>query len=280
MRLKELRIEFEKLRPDYGTLFAIDKLMSIHYGYDYGGPIEKLLTYANHKTSKGEKHGYYTGILYLASHTSSGLDATVCPSAVEANCFGPCLTTAGRGKYQKTQLSRIRKTLLYFLDREYFIQMLITDIHKGARSAKKKGMEFAVRLDGTSDIPWERTAVMGAVRASGAIAYDYTKIISRILAAPKEYHLILSYSGSRGAYRTAVEKFAYENPTINIAVVFRKEMPEIFLGRRVINGDETDLRFLDEVGVVVGLKAKGKAIYDYGGFVVDFEDFAVGALAA
>jgi hypothetical protein len=39
------------------------------------------------------------------------------------------------------------------------------------------------------------------------------------------------------------------------------------MGRRVINGDESDLRFLDPVGVVVGLKAKGKAKRDTTGFV-------------
>jgi hypothetical protein len=35
----------------------------------------------------------------------------------------------------------------------------------------------------------------------------------------------------------------------------------------VINGDETDLRFLDAKGVIVGLRAKGKARKDTTGFV-------------
>ena len=38
---------------------------------------------------------------------------------------------------------------------------------------------------------------------------------------------------------------------------------------KVIDGDEHDMRFLDEPNVVVGLKAKGKAIKDYSGFVID-----------
>ena len=54
---------------------------------------------------------------------------------------------------------------------------------------------------------------------------------------------------------------------MNVAVVFNK-LPETYLGRKVINGDDTDLRFLDERGVVVGLKAKGKAKKDNTGFVV------------
>ena len=54
---------------------------------------------------------------------------------------------------------------------------------------------------------------------------------------------------------------------MNVAVVF-KEMPETYMGRVVINGDDTDLRFLDSKGVIVGLKAKGKAKKDTTGFVV------------
>jgi hypothetical protein len=55
----------------------------------------------------------------------------------------------------------------------------------------------------------------------------------------------------------------------NLAVVFRGTMPEKFLGRKVINGDKDDLRFLDPKNVVVGLKAKGKARKDNSGFVIE-----------
>jgi hypothetical protein len=44
-------------------------------------------------------------------------------------------------------------------------------------------------------------------------------------------------------------------------------MPETYMGRPVFNGDESDLRFLDPKGVVVGLYAKGKAKKDTSGFV-------------
>jgi hypothetical protein len=54
----------------------------------------------------------------------------------------------------------------------------------------------------------------------------------------------------------------------NVAVVFRNELPTHWKGFPVINGDENDLRFLDPKGVVVGLKAKGKAKTDTTGFVV------------
>jgi hypothetical protein len=53
----------------------------------------------------------------------------------------------------------------------------------------------------------------------------------------------------------------------NVAVVF-DELPTHWKGFKVIDGDENDLRYMDERGVVVGLKAKGKAKKDTIGFVV------------
>ena len=40
-------------------------------------------------------------------------------------------------------------------------------------------------------------------------------------------------------------------------------------GYKVINADETDLRFTDDNNVICGLIAKGQAKKDYSGFVLD-----------
>jgi hypothetical protein len=53
------------------------------------------------------------------------------------------------------------------------------------------------------------------------------------------------------------------------AAVFRDRLPAQFMGRKVINGDESDLRFLDDKNVIIGLKAKGRARHDKTGFVFD-----------
>lgn len=128
-----------------------------------------LLTIDNAKTSKGEKLGYLTGILYMLPNEKT------CPFAKNANCLESCLVTAG-----------------------------LAGIYKSINEARKKRVE---------------------------------------------------------ALKTKKR----------IAVVFRKDLPITFLGRKVIDGDSNDLRFLDPSGVIVGLKAKGKAIQDYSGFVVDPE---------
>jgi len=53
-----------------------------------------------------------------------------------------------------------------------------------------------------------------------------------------------------------------------VAVVFKNELPAMWNGYKVINGDESDLRYFDPSNVVVGLKAKGDAKKDFSGFVV------------
>lgn len=81
---------------------------------------------------------------------------------------------------------------------------------------------------------------------------------------PKNYHLTFSRSETNGAIAESILKSGG-----NVAMVFRKHLPNQFLGRSVVNGDETDLRFLDPQGVIVGLVEKGKAKKDESGFVIE-----------
>ena len=62
---------------------------------------------------------------------------------------------------------------------------------------------------------------------------------------------------------------AFYGRGMNYAVVFKnKLLPVGYEGYPVINGDSTDLRFLDPKGVVVGLYAKGRAKKSDSGFAV------------
>ena len=55
----------------------------------------------------------------------------------------------------------------------------------------------------------------------------------------------------------------------NVAVVFGHGQPKTFMGHKVIDGTEHDLRHLDPSPVIVGLDPKGsKAKKDTSGFVV------------
>jgi hypothetical protein len=218
----------------------------------------KLLTTANYKTVKGEKLGYLTGILYLAPAKISGYE--VCPRR-SPGCTAACLYTAGMGAFGTVQQARIKKTKQFFEDRDNFLMQLRKDITALVRKAKKTNMTPAIRLNGTSDIEWTRFGIMEEFPE--VQFYDYTKVLNRLKQPiPKNYHITFSKSEDNEMdCRWAL------NLGFNVAVVFNK-LPETYFARPVISGDETDVRFEDARGVIVGLTAKGKAKKDLNNFVI------------
>jgi hypothetical protein len=227
----------------------------------------KLLTIGtNAKTIKSDKASeYLTAIMYLApADTVPGVN--LCPMAVTAGCREACLYTAGRGAFSNVQKARIKKTEFYRDNRDGFMRTLVSDIEEAQRKASKLGKRLAVRLNGTSDIAWENIRIDGDTLMEvfpDVQFYDYTKLPGR--KVPSNYHLTVSYSEAGMMYAAKVL-----HSVKNWAVVFsdKARMPTEFHGRKVINGDETDLRFLDGNNVVVGLYAKGQAKKDRTGFVV------------
>lgn len=230
----------------------------------------KLLTVGNPKLVKGQKQGYLSFVLHLAPSILSGYNT--CPMASKG-CAAACLNTAGRGgifkKGESTnniQRARIRRTVMFFEQRDAFMAQLVNDIKLGIKQAEKQGLIPVFRLNGTSDIRWETVEVtVNGITYNNVMGlfnsvqfYDYSKIFNR-RDIPSNYHLTFSRSESNGDVLPNIQH--------NIAVVFDK-LPATYLGRPVINGDETDLRFLDPKGVIVGLKAKGRAKKDNSGFTV------------
>lgn len=257
----------------------------------------------NAKTIKGDKGGLYeTAIMYLAPHIQSGL-GNVCPMAETAGCIKGCLFTAGRaGVMPNINKARIAKTRRYFADRRAFMVALANDIAGFVRYCERKGVKPAVRLNGTSDIQWEiahpvpfggwsRFVPLGSGWNNGDAPsifavfpqvqfYDYTKVYKRAYRElPTNYSLTLSYSAASQTYADAVLTTA-DITGANLAVVYRSKAVRdhdmargksnrfSWIGREVIDGDETDMRFTDPRGVIVGLYAKGAAKRDTSGFVV------------
>lgn len=236
----------------------------------------------NPKTVKGQSQGYCTAILYLAPYTLSGTN--ICPLAEKADCYVPCLNFAGRAAMAKgnqtsrarngrripknvIQRARLARTDLYLNDRETFMRQLVGELEKCLIKSEKLGLKLVVRLNGTSDIRWEsipcerhgETFPNVFAAFSDIQFYDYTKIPNRRVSHIPNYHLTFSYSAAKEFQPIVAKALAHYGQSVTFAAVFRGPMPDYFLGRRVINGDESDLRFLDESGVCVGLKAKGKA---------------------
>ena len=226
----------------------------------------KLLSTANPKIQKGTKLGYLSFILHLAPADLSGRE--VCPKRT-IGCTAACLNTAGRGgmfrKGETTntiQRARIRKTQYFFDNREAFMADLVNDVLKAVRFAQKKNLTPVFRLNGTSDLSWEKYNIADTGKNIFQLFptvqfYDYTKVLGRKVAHLENYHLTFSKADGNDA---DVKKALAQG--LSVVAVY-DSIPE-----GVPSADETDLRFLDPKGIMLGLKAKGRAKKDYSGFVI------------
>jgi hypothetical protein len=233
----------------------------------------KLLSIAAAKIIKGESLGVKTAILYLSPGSISGTN--LCPFA-SIGCLKVCIYFQGKAQvFSHINKSRLRKAKLFLDDRKAFIEMLKKDILSHIKRAKKEGMNPAVRLNGTSDIAWENEKGFDGLNLMESFPdvqfYDYTKSPIRALKyqlgkLPSNYHLTFSRSESN---QIQVDSLVGK---VNIAMVFSTKkgeaLPFEYQGRKVVNGDETDARFLDEKGVIVGLRSKGSGKKDTSGFVI------------
>lgn len=217
----------------------------------------KLLTMANTKTPKGEAMGYLTAILYLQPHTAGG-GKTLCPHSTEA-CREMCLAGAGLSGLPKQLGAKQRRTDLFNFSPTAFIQMLWADIEKLKRIAADEGMQSVVRLNGTSDIRWERLLNMDD---RGIRWMDYTKSPLEHRAPGPDYYLTYSVGGPEDIPRA----IGYLRAGHSIAVVVPEIVKHGLVGLETdvggvfahfVDGDLSDLRFLDSPSSIVLLKPKG-----------------------
>lgn len=223
----------------------------------------KLLATTNYKTSKGEKLGILTGILYLAPAKISGYE--VCPMR-SVGCTEACLYTAGMGIFSNVQKARIKKTKMFFEQRDEFFKLLHKDIKSLIAKAKKENMLPAVRLNGTSDINWVRFKLFE--QYPEVQFYDYTKMLNHLTKDVRNYHITFS----KNEINDVDCKIALERG-YNVAVVFNTKkgvsLPSTWNNYPVYDGDDTDVRFYDPDNHVIGLRAKGMAKKDSSGFVIN-----------
>ena len=233
----------------------------------------KLLSTANPKIQKGTKMGYLSFILHLAPADLSGRET--CPKRTQG-CTAACLNTAGRGgmfkKGENTnmiQKARIRKTNYFFDNRDAFMTDLANDINKAIKFAKKQGLTPVFRLNGTSDLSFEKYEVPGYAGMNifeifkDIQFYDYTKVLGRKVKHLENYHL--TFSKADGNDSDVAEALLQGMSVVAVYDAIPAGVP---------SADETDLRFLDPKGIMLGLKAKGRAKKDYSGFVIRLTEVA------
>lgn len=262
---------------------SLDDLRRKAYLAAVTGPVRSILSVDNDaKTVKGREYGVLTGIIYMAPAAVSGFE--MCAKRTRG-CSAACLFTAGQGRFPNVKQGRLRRTYTWLFRRDEFFQKLVHEIRKANMTAIGEGLSLAIRLNGTSDIPYEKYFValgdggrfphiFSVFEDTGIQFYDYTKILDRAdtVAGIDNYHLTFSRAETRANHLDAEAALALG---INVTVVFRNELPALWGGYPVLDGDRHDIRFWDTMSssggpVIIGLLAKGTAgKADQSGFVVD-----------
>jgi hypothetical protein len=250
------------------------------------------------KAAKASGYGYLNAIQYMAPHSSAGV-GNLCSHA-SPQCIALCLGThSGQAAMvsdlangtNATRESRKKKARLFMSNRAAYMNEMARAIVKIIHKAKRDGLTPCIRLNGSTDISWERIRfnldaktiaklepLTGKLRRVENVTLlelfhwvqfvDYTKNPNRLGKAPANLDLTLSYSGNNSD--------ACVNALLaghNVAIVFHGVLPESFAGFPVINGDLHDLRHLDaKGGFIVGLTPKGAtAKRDKSGFCVNWQ---------
>lgn len=256
------------------------------------------------KAAKASGFGYLNAIQYIAPYDLGGF-GNLCSHA-SPQCIALCL-----GQYSgqaaivsdlengtnATRESRKLKAQLFMRNRGEYMNRLARDIIKLDAKAQREGLKLCVRLNGSTDIVWERISftidaktakalrlpsyagqAMTILQLFPAIQFvEYTKNPKRLANKPANLDLTLSYSAQNSLDCVAALLAGH-----NVATVFHGGLPAQFAGFPVINGDLHDLRHLDRKGgFIVGLSPKGsKAKKDTSGFCVDWQAQSGRALEA
>lgn len=228
--------------------------------------VNSILT-SNMKLAVDIEAGYEVLGIQMAPHSIAGYN--VCQYA-SRECIKACIFTSGRGRFNNVQLARIARKLLFFKDLTAFKNQLVYEIKLAIKRNEKNGKKTAIRLNVFSDIPWERVFPELFEMFPSIKFYDYTKNHNRVLqgySLPVNYHLTFSRSEN-----TSLELInSILSNGINIAIPFackKDQLPKTWNNIEVINGDKSDIRFLDKTSVIVGLSVKGDGKkLTQGGFV-------------
>ena len=224
-------------------------------GLNYLGSVSKTT-----KHIKSIEYNELVYTIYLAPADSSGYE--VCPLR-NTECTDLCLNESGMNRMNMNDelinRSRIKKTQLFFENREYFVKWMVYEIELTKLKAEKLGMSFSVRINNTSDInPLSFYLDVDGKKLNvldlfpDVQFYDYTKVPNRmkLMMLYPNYDLTFSYDGHNK--ETCLRML--EN-NVRVAVVFDK-LPGELWGYKVIDGDLYDMRYRDEKNVIIGLKFK------------------------
>lgn len=229
------------------------------------GPPTSLLS-SSAKTEKCLSVEVFLRVLYMTP-------GIFCPSAT-SGCLRSCLGhSSGRMQMPTHAAARDRRAAQYLENPSLFMARLTLELAEHYQDAIRQNLRPAVRLNASSDLPWETTHPELFGQFPQIQFFDYTKVPSRMenyirqangnRSWPKNYYLTFSATPEN---RPLAQSFLKRGH--NVTAVFWPELPQALWEFPVIDGDLHDARFLDPQGVVVGLRAKGLAQVDLTGFTI------------
>ncbi len=224
---------------------------------------------SNAKTIKNEIN---TFIMYLMPYNQNSKNINICAKASKG-CANACLAFSGMASVYPTILeSRKNKTEYFLHEKSNFIKQLAKEIKAKYNTAKRKGEKVAFRLNGTSDLDFiymlKKYAQLDILDLKDhAVFYDYTKILGKVKKYKGHENYFLTFSRAEDNEKEALEALAIG---ANVSAVFANKLPKQYKGFKVIDGDKSDDIMIKSKGVILGLKAKGKAAKaDKTGFVIN-----------
>ena len=226
----------------------------------------------NSKTAKNDLETY---ILYLSPFNQNSFGINVCPKS-SPGCVASCLFTAGMGKFSNVISARTNKTDFLISDKNGFLEMLVKELRKVSNKAIKENKQIAIRLNGTSDLDFigmiKNIFDFNILTLPNLVFYDYTKIYGKALKYKDSANYHVTFSLAENSNLNEIKEAL--NLGINVSAVFKNKLPGTFLGVPVIDGDFSDIEMLSNKGIILGLKAKGKAKKDTTGFAItDLEKY-------
>lgn len=217
-------------------------------------------------SSKIVEHDNYINVInYMAPAKTVGRD--ICPDKTDdcaKSCLGWFSGFIGIVKTEKrldgmnqARAYLVRKTVLFFRDREAFMLKLRKDLTRLDKRAQKLGKQLAVRLDGSSGLLkyWYVNQKLQHEFPSIKF-YEYTKNLKLAVEGIEGVDLTFSHKPDKPE-----ETEIALNNNVRVAVAFLGNKEEVkklteWRGKKVVNGDSSDYRFLDPKGVIIGLSLK------------------------
>ena len=176
-------------------------------------------------------------------------------------CTDGCLAYSGRLSTVQSQNKQYLFTVALYHHTELFLTEIVQQLFRLAHRYAFDGVDLAIRLNSTSDLPFYTVIDMQALCNDIANLdhfYDYTKIPTRYKAQSEFYHLTYSYSElskdkwlSRFDRVAVVVSYADKKKLLDIPVTIHDD--ELFT-----DGDSYDLRKFDDSKIVLlGVKRVG-----------------------